>query len=679
VSLAPIAITSAMRSIYQLTPIMGLKTSIPFFDGARQSSVHNESLFNLVRFVVVLILSCGILCQADRAKAKSDLSRGEKVYQKNCASCHDANPPGKASSIESLKSMSAASIDYALSVGKMQTQGASLTVNQRRALMSYLAPLTASGNVDKMHWEDAMSCTNAVATDVQVGSLDNPGNDVVVGNFGFNKHNHRNLSAAQAGLTTSDFSSLELSWVIAFPNISTMRGQAAIVGNQLFLPVADARSLYAIDISARPCLSWVFKSDRPLRSSASYGVLDNGRKVVFFGDSTARIHAIDADTGELIWRTAVGQHPRSLGTGTPIFHGNRVYAPVSQYEISIANDNRYLCCKSHGAVVALDAATGAKIWTSNTLPDAKPVRDRGDGQAIWGPSGAPVWTSPAIDEKRGLLYIGTGEATSEPAHKHTDAVLALDLTDGSIRWSFQATANDIYLERCFGKERSLNCAKDKDTVYRDVDFGASMIIAPQVNGTDLLLAGQKSGTVWALDLDREGELVWRQDFGLGSALGGIHWGMAYNDRQLFVPVNRTTPFHQQAEQRPGLHSLDPVTGEVLWSHFIDPACPPGRQAVKNCWGNRGLSGAVTVIDGAVVSGSLDGMLRAFDAQTGKVLFEYDTVKYFSSINGVKGYGGAIDNASIVAANGLLFVNSGYATHTGMPGNIFMAFKPKLNN
>ncbi len=73
------------------------------------------------------------------------------------------------------------------------------------------------------------------------------------------------------------------------------------------------------------------------------------------------------------------------------------------------------------------------------------------------------------------------------------------------------------------------------------------------------------------------------------------------------------------------------------------------------------------------------MLRAFDAQTGKVLFEYDTVKYFSSINGVKGYGGAIDNASIVAANGLLFVNSGYATHTGMPGNIFMAFKPKLNN
>ncbi len=97
----------------------------------------------------------------------------------------------------------------------------------------------------------------------------------------------------------------------------------------------------------------------------------------------------------------------------------------------------------------------------------------------------------------------------------------------------------------------------------------------------------------------------------------------------------------------------------------------------NCKGSIGLSGAPTVIDGAVIQGGVDGYLRVFDAAKGNVLFEYDTARAYETLNGVPGKGGSIDNASIVAANGLLFVNSGYGLMGGpTPGNVLLAFRAK---
>ncbi len=102
--------------------------------------------------------------------------------------------------------------------------------------------------------------------------------------------------------------------------------------------------------------------------------------------------------------------------------------------------------------------------------------------------------------------------------------------------------------------------------------------------------------------------------------------------------------------------------------------------MKNCAGGLGLSGAATVVDGAVLAGSLDGFLRAFDAATGELLFQYDTSRDFDTANGVPGKGGSIDNASIVAANGYVFVNSGYGLFpTQTPGNVFLAFRVKKQN
>ena len=611
------------------------------------------------------LMSCA-LAQVSHAQPAA-AHPGKAVYEKACASCHDHPGVTRAPSLDALKGMRYGTIHFALTEGKMQAQGAPLSVAERASLIDYLA----GRGVTDDGWVARMMC----APDRRAANLDAAPS---VASFGFDRHNHRHLNRQQAGLATADFGHLELAWALAFPQATTMRAQAAVVGSTVFLPVSDFGQLYAIDVSTdKPCFKWVYKNDIPLRTGAAYGVLPGtGRKVLVFGDVAPLLHMIDATNGKEIWHQSVRLTSLSNGTATPVLYGDRVYVPLSASEINFGADENHECCKTHGAVFALDAATGRVIWAAHTMQDAKPIRDRGDGKMIWGPSGAPIWNSPSIDEKRGRLYVGTGEATSEPAEPTTDAILAIDLATGAIRWHFQATANDIFLTGCTLKRDGLNCPPP-ESVFLDVDFGASTILVQRPGGRDLVLAGQKSSTLYALEAET-GKVRWSRNFGAGSVLGGIHWGIASDGKRVFVPVS-VLPGRDGKPgpgQVAGLHAVDVDTGKVEWSFEPQGDCSGERATrVKNCSGGTGLSGAATVVDGAVVVGSLDGFLRAFDAATGKLLFQYDTARDYDTANGVPGKGGAIDNASIVAANGYVFVNSGYGLMASQtPGNVFLAFR-----
>ena len=293
------------------------------------------------------------------------------------------------------------------------------------------------------------------------------------------------------------------------------------------------------------------------------------------GDMGGFVHMIDAMNGKELWAAHMGLFPASISTGTPVLVGDKVIAPSSQYEIMLAAQDSHECCKIHGGVVALDAMTGKRVWEGHTMEQAKPLRDRGDGKMIWGPSGAPVWNSPSIDLKRNLLYVGTGEANSAPAHKNTNAIMAFDLKDGSIKWSHQATADDVYNVGCGPRGGGLNCPKANETVFRDVDFGASTIIAKAPNGKELVLAGQKSGTVWAMDPDT-GKVVWRRDIGTGGAMGGVHWGIAADDTHVYAPISnagRSIPGQDVADSiKPGLYAVNLNDGSIDWNFHVTGDC-----------------------------------------------------------------------------------------------------------
>jgi polyvinyl alcohol dehydrogenase (cytochrome) len=614
------------------------------------------------------VLACLFLaCSASAAPQQDAVQAGAVVYARACAMCHDHAEALRAPTLATLKGMRYQQIYFALTVGKMQAQAQTLSGVQRSELIDFLIGRARVSD----SWTASMRCT----PERRKVDLSMP---ATVAGFGFDLRNHRHLTAQEAGITTADFRHMEFAWALAFPRATTMRAQAAVVGSTLFLPVADASQLYAIDIAERPCLKWIYKSDVPLRTGVGYGVLPGShRKVLVFADVGTRIHLVDAATGAPIWKHAVHLTSLSNTTGTPVLLGGRIYVPLSASEINVGADAKHLCCTTHGAVIALDARTGAEIWTAHTMPDAKPIRDRGDGQMMWGPSGAPIWTSPAIDEQRGVLYVGTGEATSAPAAPTIDSVLAIDLKTGAIRWRFQSTADDVFLTGCMIRHDGLNCPHEGRLL--DHDFGASIVLAKRADGHDVVLAGQKSGMLYALDPDAQGKVLWKHSFGAGSVIGGIHWGLAFDGARVFAPMN-TFPGADGKDpgEVAGLHAVAVGSGTVLWSYYPQPDCSGDRKSrVRTCASVTGMTGAPTVIAGAVVEGSADGFLRAFDVNTGELLFQFDTTQPLSSANGVPGSGGALDNASIVAANGYLFVNSGYGIIGGQtPGNLFLAFHAK---
>ena len=181
-------------------------------------------------------------------------------------------------------------------------------------------------------------------------------------------------------------------------------------------------------------------------------------------------------------------------------------------------------------------------------------------------------------------------------------------------------------------------------------------------------------------------MVWTTPIGTGSALGGVHWGMAYANDTVYVPIaNVGAPLPGEPpidpSLKPGLYALDAATGKIKWMYSPEPpaaAAPapgatPGRARPAR---NATFSTAVAVVDGAVVAGALDGTLYTIDAKTGKLLWSYQTAKTYETSNGVPGKGGSIEANAITAANGLLLVTSGYGQFGEIPGNVLLAFKPK---
>jgi polyvinyl alcohol dehydrogenase (cytochrome) len=595
---------------------------------------------------------------------------GEAVYKQYCASCHDVPDVTKAPSRETLARMPAGAITNALLTGKMRMQAQPLNSAQLSYVSNYLSKTAASD--DK--WIAAMQCP----AERRTPKLDAA---PIVSTFGFDQKNTRQLSNAQTGLRPGDLANMEVAWSIGFPDAVSMRAQAAVVGDTLFLPVGESNNrLFAFNISdkAKPCLQWVWQGKRTLHTSASYGKRKDGLPIVVVGDLGGYTSAIDARTGKFLWEAHTGLFEASASTGTPVIVGDKVFAPSSQFEIMMAVSDAHVCCKIHGGVSAVDAMTGRIVWRGHTMEDAKPLKDRGDGQMLWGPAGAPIWNSPSVDVKRNRLYVGTGEANSINADPSTDALMSFDLSTGKKLWQHQATANDVFNVGCSLEGGGKNCTKN--TVFRDVDFGASTILATQPGGKDIVLAGQKSGTVWAMDPDT-GAVVWRTDIGTGGPNGGVHWGIAADETHVYAPISypgRSIPQQVVPEDlKPGLYALNLKDGSIDWKFEVKPDCTDARKKfVPRCNTLFGLSGAPTIIGDHVVTGGLDGRLYVIEKKTGKLVATYDTAKDFTTFNGVTANGASVDNASIIAVNGLLIMNSGYGLFGQGAGNVMVAFKPK---
>jgi polyvinyl alcohol dehydrogenase (cytochrome) len=191
-----------------------------------------------------------------------------------------------------------------------------------------------------------------------------------------------------------------------------------------------------------------------------------------------------------------------------------------------------------------------------------------------------------------------------------------------------------------------------------------------------LVVGQKSGVVHAL-LPENGKVIWQTRIGKGGALGGIHWGMATDGDLVYAAnsdnLNGLDLTDSTLAPTPGIYALNLQTGKKVWS-VSPPPCEAGTREI--CLQSN--SAAPTVIPGIVFQGDLNGFVRAYSTIDGSILWEYDTVREYETVNGQKGKGGSIDGPSPVVADGMLYVNSGYGMFGEMSGNVLLAFKIKSN-
>ncbi|MBZ5575581.1 MAG: PQQ-binding-like beta-propeller repeat protein [Acidobacteriia bacterium] len=470
--------------------------------------------------------------------------------------------------------------------------------------------------------------------------------------WGVDASNARFQSEKAAQMPAAGVAGLKLKWAFGFPRVKSVMGAPVVAAGRVFLGV-DTGQVYSLD-AATGCVYWIFQADAGVRSAVTIERAGT-RYAAYFGDLKANAYAVDAATGDRLWRVHVEDHPSARITAAPKVLEGRVYFPVASGEEGAGVNPKYACCTFRGSVVALDAASGSQIWKTYTIADEpKPAGKNSNGVERFAPAGGGVWNSPTLDPKRHALYIGTGDAYTEPAPKTTDALMALDLESGKILWVVQDTENDAWLAGCAGATRPENCPKN---LGPDHDFGASPILKTLPNGSTLLVAGQKSGNVWAHDPDQKGAVVWRtalvdntKEFG-----GKIVWGGAADDQAAYFGLGPG-----------GIAAVDLRNGERKWFTALQPA-PAFAQ-------HPGQEGALSAIPGVVFSGGWDGVVRALAAGDGRVLWEFNTVQEFQTVNGVAAKGGSISVSGPTVAGGTLFVGSGYVgVRSGMSGNVLLAF------
>jgi len=470
----------------------------------------------------------------------------------------------------------------------------------------------------------------------------------------------------EPALRAADSVKLRLKWAYGYDGASE-NGQPTVVDGRVFAASASGR-VFSLD-ARTGCTYWTYDADAASHSAVIVGELGppkalfglNRLKItknahieiqkppsaVFFGDDAGSVYALDARSGHLLWKTRADEHPLARISGSLALYHDRLYVPVASSETSMAANPAYACCTFRGSVVAIDIADGRIVWKTYMSGDEpKPYAKNATGAQLFGPAGMAIESAPTIDVRRGVLYVVSGDAYGALDEPAADAVVAIGLADGKTRW----------VKKLGGPPESRACA-------------SSPILRSLSLTRQILLAAQRSGIVYGLDPDREGQVVWQSQLDV-AGMPEVQWGPAADHRSVYAafaappaaaaaPTASAAPPAEPVPPAPaagGLTALDVATGRPRWA---TPApLPPCSWGPKNC--SHAESQAVTVIPGVAFSGSKDGHLRAYSSIDGHIVWDFDTAREFATVNGIEAAGGPLDHGGPTIVGGTLYVNSGNA-------------------
>lgn len=586
---------------------------------------------------VLFIFACGL----SAADAPPD---GAALYARRCGTCHDASADARIPARSEIAGRTAEAVFDAMFTGVMRSQAGGLNEEEGRAIARYLTG---------KEFARAAAPISGLCAGPAPAFAPTPGD---WNGWGVDTDNSR--FQPKPGLSAPDIPRLKLKWAFGFPGARSSFSQPAVAGGRIFVGSMGG-TVYSLD-AATGCTYWAYKAGSGVRTTITVGKARNGRYLAWFGDQRAFVHAVDVATGEVVWKTKMEDHVAARVTGAPAWHDGRLYVPVASLEEASAREPKYECCTFRGSLSALDSDTGKVIWKTYAIAETpKPYRKSKVDTQQWGPAGSGIWSTPTVDPKRKLIYATTGDSYTDVDADSSDAVLAFDMNNGKVVWTAQVLAHDNFIVGC---PAAPNCPESNGPDY---DFGSSVMLRSLGGGKQILVAGQKSGIVWGLDPDQKGRVLWQNKIGAGSALGGVEWGTAADEFNVYAAISDR---NVRKSASPGLYALNLKTGEKVWA---TPAPEVKCAVAQGCIPAQ--SAAVSVIPGAVFSGAVNGHFRAYSTKTGEILWDVDTVRTYDTVNKVEAAGGSIDGPGPTIANGMVFTNSGYGAFSAKPGNVLLAF------
>jgi len=453
-------------------------------------------------------------------------------------------------------------------------------------------------------------------------------------------------------INSSNVAKLRPAFTFQTEVLESMETAPIVVDGVMYL-TTSYNHVYAIDAATGKEL-WHYKHKMGPVTTYCCGPNNRGVAIdkdrVFMGTLDSRLVALDAKTGKLIWNTEIADPELGYSeTMAPVAVNGRILIGTNGGEYGI-----------RGFVKSFDAATGKLQWTFNTIPEkghegvwaqndatgkdmhrdiaAEKAQLAKQGGDFYKTLGGGVWMAPAVDTETNTVFFVVGNpspdlyGTERPGDNlYTDSMVAIDLNTGEYKWHYQYVAHDVW---------------DLDAV--------SPVILTEAKGKDgkmtkVAMHAGKTGYVYIHDR-KTGELIrysegmvpqdgmWTLPTKDGAKMmlganGGVEWSpMAFNpETRLTYAANLLQPmtYHVEPSKYPGGKlwlggAFKTIPSEKQTGRLSAVNVDTGKVAWKFDTNEPLIGGVLTTSGNLVFNGEANGLFRAFDAKSGKKLWEYQT-------------------------------------------------------
>jgi PQQ-dependent dehydrogenase (methanol/ethanol family) len=484
-----------------------------------------------------------------------------------------------------------------------------------------------------------------------------------------NYENHRYSELAQIHRDNVD--DLEVAWTMSTGILRGHEGGPLVLGNMMYIHTPFPNRVYALDLNDEGSIVWMHEPTQDpsvipvmccdtVNRGPAYG---NGKIFLYQADAT--LTALDAATGAVVWQASNGDASiGETGTSAPMVVRDMVYVGISGGEFGV-----------RGSLTAYNTESGERVWRgysmgpdSDTLMDPNNTTHLGTPVGVdsgiatwegdqWKIGGGTTWGWYSYDDDLNLVYYGTGNpSTWNPVQRPGDnrwsmTIFARDADTGMAKWVYQMTPHDEWdfdgINEMILADIEMGGAMRKILVHFDRNgFGYTL---DRVTG-ELLVAEKYDPAVnWATHVDMDngrpqvvsrysthynGEDVNTTDV-CPAALGSKDQQPAAFSPQtglFYVPTNHVCMDYEPfaVTYTPGQPyvgatlSMFPAPGGNHLGNFIAWDAAEGKIVWSNPEPFSVWSGALATAGGVVFYGTLEGYLKAVDADTGRELYRFKT-------------------------------------------------------